>query len=118
MNVLGSRGLKPLAGTQCVYVHIISGLLIVALVDDFLVLGARCDLADLLRGLQAEYECSGKILGYDGDDVQELAFLGRSIRLVRGTWNGKVIRSISIRSLRSWRTLVLAVPGRGHRALS
>ena len=56
-------------------------MMIVAHVDDFLVLGSKRQLMQLLEGLQGVYECSGQILGYDDEDVQELEFLGRTIRL-------------------------------------
>ena len=40
-DMLESRGFSPLVGTQCMYVHAESRMVIVAHVDDFLMLGSR-----------------------------------------------------------------------------
>ena len=79
--MLVARGLKPLVGTQCVYVHPVLGMLIVAHVDDFLVLGSVDELKGFLKGLQVEYECTGQLLGFGSEEVRELKFLGRTITL-------------------------------------
>ena len=81
-TMLAARGYIPLVGTQCVYVHPDSGMLVVAHVDDFLVLGSKLNLSAFLQGLQAEFECTGQVLGYGDGELQSLKFLGRSIRLV------------------------------------
>ena len=90
-NMLEERGFKHLVGTQCTYVCAKSGMLIVAHVDDFLVSGTRIELTNFLKGLQnGGFECTGLILGDGQEDVQELKFLGRTIRLVEGglEWEG------------------------------
>ena len=38
-------------------------------------------LTEFLEGLQTEFECNGSVLGPDNDEVQEIRFLGRIIRL-------------------------------------
>ena len=81
-EMLEARGFVQLIGTQCTYAHLASGMLIVAHVDDFLVLGRREELVSLRDGLKSEgYDCSGDILGPGPGDVSELKFLGRTIRL-------------------------------------
>ena len=89
-NMLKARGYKPLVGTQCTYVHPVTAMIIVAHVDDFLVLGTKSQLEELIAGLQSEYECSGQILGYDADCTTELKFLGRTITLTPSViaWEG------------------------------
>ena len=90
-NMLNARGFKRLVGTQCTYIHKANGMLVVAHVDDFLVLGAKKELQEFLLGLQADgFECSGIILGEEVDDVQVLKFLGRKISMVNGglEWEG------------------------------
>ena len=80
-SMLEARGFQPLVGTQCMYVSPATGMLIVAHVDDFLVLGSHMELQQLLKGLQKDYECTGQILGIENGDVQQLKFLGRTITL-------------------------------------
>ena len=89
-DLFDDGGYKPLVGTQCVYVHPGSGMMIVAHVDDFLVLGTDIELRDLLRGLQQEFEGGGKILGYGTGCQVELKFLGRTIKLTPAgiEWEG------------------------------
>ena len=55
--MLRGVGYKPLVGAQCVYAHPTSGMLIVAHVDDFLVLGTESELRQLLADLQKKFEC-------------------------------------------------------------
>ena len=88
--MLIEREFVPLVGTQCVYVHPATGMLIVAHVDDFLVLGTKPELKGFLVGLQKDFECTGDILGYDDSDVQVLKFLGRTITLTKDglEWEG------------------------------
>ena len=45
--------------SACVYVHRARGLRIVANVDDFLVMGPKCELESLRRQLQLGYEVDG-----------------------------------------------------------
>ena len=81
-SMLGIRGFTQLVGTQCTYVNKANGMLIVAHVDDFLVLGRRADLVDLRGALQQNgYECTGSVLGNGPEDASELKFLGRMISL-------------------------------------
>ena len=81
-DMLEARGFSRLVATPCTFVHRTSGVLIVAHVDDFLVLGRRSDLISLRDGLaDEEHEGTGAILGHDECDVLELQFLGRTIRL-------------------------------------
>ena len=89
-SMLKSRGYKALLGTQCTYVHPSLGVTIVAHVDDFLVLGTKAQLVDLLESLQREYECTGQCLGYDHDCTTEPKFLGRTISLTPSgiAWEG------------------------------
>ena len=89
-SMLRARGFKALVGTQCVYHHPGSHMMIVAHVDDFLVLGKESELRDLLKGLQKDYECDGQILGYSSNCHSELKFLGRQIRLTNEglEWEG------------------------------
>ena len=94
-EMLEARGFVQLIGTQCTYAHLASGMLIVAHVDDFLVLGRREELASLRDGLKSEgYDCSGDILGPDPGDVSELKFLGRTIRLTADgiEWQGACVK--------------------------
>ena len=48
------------------------------------------EFLEFITGLQAEYECTGQVLGYDADCVQELKFLGRTITLTSTgiAWEG------------------------------
>ena len=62
-------------------VHSETGMIIVAHVDDFLVLGPRDGLFSLLAGLQKDYECTGIVLGCEQGDVQSFKFLSRTITL-------------------------------------
>lgn len=78
-GMLETRGFSPLVGTQRVYVHAGSGMVVVAHVDDFLVLGTRDNVLSTLAGLQSDYECTGQIWLYDDGDVQSFKFLGRTI---------------------------------------
>ena len=89
-DMLEQRGYKALLGTQCTYVHKVTGVTIVAHVDDFLVLGTEMQLRELIASLQAEYECTGRILGRGKDVQPELKFLGRTITLEQNgiAWEG------------------------------
>ena len=89
--MLQQRGFRPLVGTQCTYAHESNGMLIVAHVDDFLVLGTHGQLVSLVSDLKSGgYECSGQILGDGEEEVREIKFLGRTISLEDGgiTWKG------------------------------
>ena len=80
--MLEARGFARLVGTQCTFSHPSSGVLVVARVDELLVLGRRADLLALRNGLATEgYEVTGSILGKGADDVKQLKFLGRTITL-------------------------------------
>ena len=80
-GMLVDMGYKPLLGTQCMYVHPELNIVIVAHVDDFLVLGSEDQLRELITKLQVSYECSGQILGSHAGCQPELKFLGRTITL-------------------------------------
>ena len=81
-KMLEYRGFKPLVGTQCMYVQPKTGMVIVARVDDFLVLGQEVQLRSLLRDLGREFECTGQVLGYGSNCARELKLLGRTLRLL------------------------------------
>ena len=75
-DMLTARGFSKLVGTQCTFVHPTTGVLIVAHVGDFLVLGNRADLVCLRDGWTDEgYGVTGSILGGAPGDVSELKFL-------------------------------------------
>ena len=59
-------------------------------VDDFLCHGPRDELASLLASLRSEYEVSGSMVGPQEDEVQEVKFLGRTIRYTPAVyeWEG------------------------------
>ena len=73
----GHDGIHVLCATyrHAVHVHQ-SNMLVVAHVDDFLVLGTRKQLVELLSGIQGYYECSGQMFGTGQSDVSSLIFLG------------------------------------------
>ena len=83
-RMLTARGYKALIGTRCMFVHPETSMVIVAHVDDFLVLGTKAQLMELIASLQTEYECSGQILGYDPDCAPELKFLGTHYYIIVG----------------------------------
>ena len=89
-SMLEARGFTALVGTQCTYVNKELNILVVAHVDDFLVLGTESQLNYFLQDLQSEYECSGQVLGYGEKCVQVLKFLGRTITLTADgiEWEG------------------------------
>ena len=78
-DMLVKMGYKPLLGTQCMYVHPELQIVIVAHVDDFLVLGQAGQLRDLIKTLQKDYKCSGKIVGRHEGCQDELHFLGERL---------------------------------------
>ena len=82
-DMLEARGFSPLGGTQCMYVHAESRMVIVAQVDDLFMLGLREELKSLLANLQRDYECTGQIMGDQSGDVAFLKFLGRRISLTK-----------------------------------
>ena len=79
-KMLGELGFVALKTAQCVYANPISGVVIVAHVDDFLCYGDGALLVKLLDDLMAKYECSGDMLGPGAREIKELKFLGRKIR--------------------------------------
>ena len=84
------RGFKPLVGIQCCYIHHISSMVIVAHVDDFLVLAEKNELREFLSSLQGEFECTGDMFGNEPGDASVLKFLGRTITLTNDgiEWEG------------------------------
>ena len=89
-TMLVKRGFESLTTTQCVYINPTTSTIIVAHVDDFLCLGSKGGLRELLRDLQTEFECSGEGLGPDVDEVKEIRFLGRYVRYTASglEWEG------------------------------
>ena len=89
-KILGNLGFDAVVTSQCVYVNRRTCILIVAHVDDFLCLGKKSLLHQLLVDLKKPFVCSGKFLGLDRGEHRELKFLGRTIRIgTRGIeWQG------------------------------
>ena len=89
-NMLEARGYAALEGTQCTYINKTTGLVIVAHVDDFLVMGGEDELFQSISDLQKDFECTGQVFGYGSHCVQELNLLGRTISLtpVGIEWEG------------------------------
>ena len=88
--MLKKRGFVSLVTAQCMYVNPLSGVIIVAHVDDFLCFGDKLLLEDVVADLQKEFKCSGDMLGPEKHEVKELKFLGRRIHDVSGglEWEG------------------------------
>ena len=55
---------------QCVHANIVSGVLMVAHVDEFLCYGPGAELRKLLDDVQTEFGCSGQMLGPGIDEVK------------------------------------------------
>ena len=68
--MLKKRGFVSLVTTQCMYVNPLSGVIIVAHVDDFLCFGDRLLLEDVVADLQKEFKCSGDMLGPEKHEVK------------------------------------------------
>ena len=51
-RMLEDRGVTAVVGTQCMYYNASTGMVVVAHVDDFLVLGTRNQLDTLVGGLR------------------------------------------------------------------
>lgn len=80
-EMLSSRGLNRLVTSQCIYYHPVSGIALVAHVDDFLCFGDKSDLMELLGDLQSEFECDGKVLGPEESEERQISYLRRTITL-------------------------------------
>ena len=77
--MLTCRGFTGNSPTPCVYVNLITGVKVVAHVDDLLCEGKLVDLKWFREVLYKEVECKGEILGVGSGLSSSIRYLGRTI---------------------------------------
>ena len=99
------HGFQPCLESPGVYYEENRGLKIISHVDDFLVVGPRSEVQWFNARLASEYEVKVQMMGWRSGDRDDVSFLGRTIRKVRGELRYKSIGNIARSSSKSggWR---------------
>jgi len=89
-NAMIELGFQPVVSTPCLYYNSLTGVRVLAHVDDFLCTGPKVELKKLLESLGKRYTMKAKMLGPDKGEESTGKFLGRTINWTsRGLeWHG------------------------------